>query len=265
LKQNGDVNAVVYNTSSTPSNATLDPVPDVYLNASVNVGEIDLLVANLSAKINLDAQVLNLLEFNAGVTAQIDKVQLIIQNISAYAVLEARLGNLVNMIDDVLNSIDLNPVIATLGRDVGNLVNTTVSGLTGATSNTNTLKTRSASFLGNSFVLTDNILYSINDYSGNTHTNRILEQNGDIIEETLDNDGNVSGTRVVGSYATDMTPNGYDQPVTINGVAYRELEYDYTPIPGLSIVTAIFKDVTGDVAGARVIAEARGGAYSSVE
>jgi hypothetical protein len=261
LTQTGDPNAVVYNTSGTPSTANVSTVPDVFLHASVTVGEIDLLVANLSAKINLDAQVLNLLQFNAGVTAQIDRVSLVIQNITAFAQLEARLENLVSMINDVLNSVDLNPIIATLGQDVGNLVNQTVGGLTGGN-----LVARSASPLGESFVLADNILYSINNYQGNAHTNRILAQNGDIVDESLNNDGVVSGSKVVGSYATDMTPNGFDQEVTINGVVYRELEYDYTPIPGLSVVAAVFQDLTtGSVVGTRVIAEARGGGYSTIE
>jgi hypothetical protein len=265
LTQTGDSGSVVYNTSGTLSNATAGPA-DVFLNASVSVGEIDLLVANLSAKINLDAQVLNLLQFNAGVTATVDRVQLIIQNITAFAQLEARLGNLVNMISDVLDSIDLNPIIATLGQDVGNLLNTTVGGLTGGSSggSTGVLTARSASPLGD-FVLTDNILYSVNNYEGNTHTNRILAHNGDIVDESLDNDGNITAQKVVGNYASAMTPNGFDNPVTINGVTYRELEYDYTPIPGLSIVAAIFQDDSGNVVAARVLAEARGGGYSTIE
>jgi hypothetical protein len=263
LTQTGDPNAVVYNTSGTPSTANISSVPDVFLNASVSVGEIDLLVANLSAKINLDAQVLNLLTFNAGVTAQIDRVSLIIKNITAFAQLEARLENIVSMINDVLNSIDLNPVIATLGQDVGNLVNQTVGGLTNSVGG---LVARAASPLGESFVLADNILYSVNNYQGNAHTNRVLAQNGDIVDESLNNDGVVSGSKVVGNYATDMTPNGFDQEVTINGVVYRELEYDYTPIPGLSVVAAVFQDLTtGSVVGTRIIAEARGGGYSSIE
>ncbi|KAF2664673.1 hypothetical protein BT63DRAFT_429429 [Microthyrium microscopicum] len=268
LKQTGDPNSVVYNTSSTTSNATLNLTPDVFLNASVSVGEIDILVANLSAKINLDAQVLSLLKFNAGVAAQIDRVSLTIQNVSAFAQLEVRLGNLVSMIDDVLDSIDLNPVIATLGQDVGNLVNTTVSGLSGSgatQTSKNNLTARSTPPLGPSFVLTENILYSVNNYEGDTHTNRILAQNGNIVDEMLNNEGVVSSDKVVGSYATDMTPTGFDQQVTINGVVYRETEWDYAPIPGLSIVAAIFQDADGTVVATRVLAEARGGGYSTID
>lgn len=98
-----DTEDVVYETASTPANVSCQPrfsdipispyqtsisvgnmraeliyqqaspidSPDVYLNASVSVGEISILVANLTAKVNLDAQVLSLLYFNAGVTASV--------------------------------------------------------------------------------------------------------------------------------------------------------------------------------------------------
>jgi hypothetical protein len=263
LTQTGDPDSVVYDTSGTHANVSVTfPEPDVFLNASVNVGEIDLLVANLSAKINLDAEVRSLLKFNAGVVAQIDRVQLVIQNISAYVHLEARLSNLVLMIDDVLNSLDLNPVLATLGQDVGTLVNQTVGGLTGGSSGSSgNLTARSV----DAFPLSDNILYSINNYEGNTHTNRILFPNGDIVDQELDNDGQVHSQRVVGTYATEMSFNGFNESVTVDGQYLQELEYNYAPIPGLSIVAAVFKDSSGSVVKARVLAEARGGGYSSIE
>jgi len=64
----------------------------------VHVGEIHIEVQNLTAKINLDAQVLQLLSFNAGVDLSIDRVNLLIQNVTAKVLLEARLANLVLMI-----------------------------------------------------------------------------------------------------------------------------------------------------------------------
>jgi hypothetical protein len=270
LSQTGDPNSVVYDTSGTHANVSATfPEPDVFLNASVSVGEIDLLVANLSAKINLDAEVRSLLQFNAGVVAHVDRVQLIIQNITAYAHLEVRLANLVSMIDDVLNSLDLNPVLATLGQDVGNLVNQTVGGLTSGTSGSGgapgNLTARSAPLFSDEFPLADNILYSINNYEGNTHTNRVLFPNGDIVDEELDNNGQVHAQRVVGNYASEMSFNGFNKSVTINGQYLHELEYNYAPIPGLSIVAAVFQDASGKVVAARVLAEARGGGYSSIE
>jgi len=85
VRQDGDPAAVLYETENTKTSnvSALVPEPDVMLNASVHVGEIFIGVDNLTAKINLDAQVLQLLEFNAGVDLSIDKVSLLIQNVTA--------------------------------------------------------------------------------------------------------------------------------------------------------------------------------------
>jgi hypothetical protein len=258
LSLSGDPDSVIYSTSSTPANvSTTVPEPDVYLNATVHVGEIDLAVSNLTAKVNLGAQVLQLLQFNAGVDLSIDRVSLVIANVTAKVLLEARLENLVLMINDTLNSLDLNPVLATLGQDVGNIVNNTVGGLTGGTSQSSTLVARS-------YELTNNILYSINDYSGNTHTNRILTQTGSIIDQLLDNDGNARGQQVIGSYLSDMTFNGYNHSVVINDEVAQELEYVYTPFNGLSVVSAIYVNPAGTVVAAQVLSESGGGGSSTV-
>ena len=255
LTTTGDDNSTLYETDSTNTNvSTTDPPPDVYLNASVSVAEIDLTVTNLTAKLNLDAQVLSLLTFNAGVTASIDRVSLLIQNVSAKVVLEARLDNLLYMIADVLDSLDLNPVLATLGQDVTSIVNSTTSALEGTTS---TLATRS-------YNIVHNVLYSINDYSGNTHTNRILSQNGSIIDQFLDNDGNVHSQNLVGYYSRDMTFNGYNQSVAMNGQADRELEYVYHPFPGIIVISAIYTNAAGNVVATQVLSESGGGGSSTV-
>ncbi|MCJ1394150.1 hypothetical protein MMC18_007028 [Xylographa bjoerkii] len=258
LSMNGDPDSVIYSTSSTPANvSTTVPQPDVYLNASVSVGEIDITVSNLTAKINLQAQVLQLLQFNAGIDLSIDRVSLTIQNVSAKVLLEARLENLVLMINDTLNSLDLNPILATLGQDVGSIVNETVGGLTGSNSQTSAVVPRS-------FELANNILYSINDYSGNTHTNRILTQSGNIIDQSLDNNGHVSGQQVVGTYLGDMTFNGYSQSVVRNGQTVKELEYVYTPINGLSVVSAVYVNEANAVVATQVLSESSAGGSSTV-
>lgn len=99
LDQRGDPESAVYETANTNSDAdtVLPADPDVYLNASVSVGEIDIEVDNITAKVNLQADVLKLLHFSAGVDASIDRVKLTIQNISAKVLLEARLENVVTM------------------------------------------------------------------------------------------------------------------------------------------------------------------------
>ena len=210
LTLEGDEDSVIYSTENTRSNASLTyPDPDVFLNASVSVEEIDIEVDNLTAKINLDLQVLELLQFNAGVDLSVDKVQLLIQNVSAKVLLEARLENLVGMVDNVLESLDLNPIIATLGQGVSDIVNSTTDALGGDSSSDSSSSSSQAT--KRSFELENNILFSVNDFSGNSHTNRVLAQNGDIVEQDLDNDGHVSDSRIVGSYLEDMTFTGHEE------------------------------------------------------
>lgn len=255
LSLTGDADSVLYATSSTNANvSSAVPEPDVYLNASVSVGEIDINVSNLTAKVNLDASVLQLLQFNAGVDVSIDRVALVLVNVSAKVLLEARLENLVLMINDTLNSLDLNPVLATLDQDLNTTANSLTSGSTTPTS----------SVAARSYDLSHNILYSTNDYSGNTHTNRILTQSGTIVDQFLDNNGNTRNQQLVGSYLRDMTFNGYNQSVIINGQVARELEYVYTPFYGLSVVSAIYVDVAGTVVATQVLSESGGGGSSTV-
>ena len=264
LKRDGDQGSAVYETADTPSNASAATLPpDVYLNASVHVREIDITVQNLTAQINIAAQVLSLLQFNAGVDVSIDRVSLTIQNVTAEVMLEARLENLVRMIDDVLDSLDLNPTLATLGQDVGEIANTTASAVHGASPGTgaSSLKER-----GLEWELDQGILYSINDYSGNTHTNRILEQNGDIVEQRLHNDGTIYHRAVVGNYLTDMRSSGYDASVIVDGKEERESEYIYAPVPGISAVCAIFTNTNdhAHVLRTQVLSEQRAGGGSTV-
>lgn len=93
----------------------------------------------------------------------------------------------------------------------GTIVNTTVGDLTGSTSSSSSSSTTKRSFD------IDNVLYSINDYSGNTHTNRVLGQDGNLYDVKLDNDGNQQSTVNVGSYSHDMTFSGHNHTVTVNG------------------------------------------------
>jgi hypothetical protein len=277
VRQEQDPGSVLYQTENTStSNNSLALTPDVMLNASVHVGEIFIGVDNLTAKINLDAQVLKLLDFNAGVDLSIEKVSLTIQHVTAKVYLEARLGNLVKMIGSVLDSIDLNPVVAELGNglssivgDAADLVGNIGDGLTGGGGNNgstggNSTKTkRDTDF--HQFDLLNNILYSINNFEGNTHKRRVLAQNGDIIEQTLDNRGTVSGMTHVGDYLTSMRFNGFNESVTYHGQEVWEEEYIYEPFVGLYSISGVFKSKsTGAVVGTQLLAEARGGGSADI-
>jgi hypothetical protein len=279
VRQEQDPGSVLYETENTrTSNNSLALEPDVLLNASVHVGEIFIGVDNLTAKINLDAQVLQLLQFNAGVDLSIDKVALTIQNVTAKVYLEARLGNLVTMIGDVLDSIDLNPVIAELGNGLGSIVGDAADlvgnigdGLSGGGGNGSTGGNGTSG--GNTkrdmdfhqFDLLNNILYSVNNFEGNTHKRRVLAQNGDIVEQTLNNYGTISGETVVGNYLTNMRFNGFNESVTYKGQEVWEEEYVYEPFAGLYSISGVFKSKsTGAVVGTQLIAEARGGGNANI-
>jgi hypothetical protein len=231
----------------------------------VHVGEINIEVQNLTAKINLDAQVLQLLSFNAGVDLSIGKVQLLIQNVTARVFLEARLANLVLMIGDVLDSIDLNPVLAELGNGLGTIINETGELIGGLTEGESAAATQKRGLDLFQLELENNILYSINNFEGRTHTNRVLAQNGDIVDQKLDNNGRISETKVVGNYLKDMSFNGFNQTVTFKGQEVIEEEYVYTPYTGLMAISGIFKSKTsGEVVGTQLLAEARGGGSASI-
>jgi hypothetical protein len=277
IREDGDPLAVLYETeNTTPNVSALVPEPDVLLNASVHVGEIYIGVDNLTAKINLDAQVLSLLSFNAGVDLSVDKVSLTIQNVTAKVYLEARLGNLVTMVSDVLDSIDLNPVIAELGNGLGSIINDTAGlvgdvadGLTGSGSNSTSGSAASAVSKRADdlmqFDIINNILYSANDFSGNTHTRRVLAQNGDIVEQKLNNYGSISNERVVGNYEKNMRFNGFNESATFKGQEVREEEYVYEPFKGLYSIVGVFKSkTTGKVVGTQLLAEARGGGSATI-
>lgn len=269
IREDGDPLAVLYETENTAANVSaLVPEPDVMLNASVHVGEIFIGVDNLTAKINLDAQVLQLLQFNAGVDLSIDKVSLLIQNVTAKVYLEARLGNLVKMIGDVLDSIDLNPIIAELGNGLGTIINDTAGlvGHIGDGLNNDTAQAKAKRDLDfHQWDLHNNILYSINNFEGNAHKRRVLAQNGDIVEQTLNNNGLISGTTVVGDYLKNMRFNGFNESVTFKGAEVWEEEYIYEPFAGLYSISGVFKSKsTGEVVGTQLLAEARGGGSADI-
>ena len=276
LTLEGDQDSVIFateNTRASEKNRTY-PEPDVFLNASVSVEEINIEVDELTAKINLDLQVLQLLQFNAGVDLSVDKIQLLIQNVSAKVLLEARLENLVAMVDEVLGSLDLNPIIATLGQGVSGIVNETagaVGGILdgasggggGEDSSSSSSSSSSSTTTKRSIQIDNGILYSISDFSGNAHTNFILSQAGQILAQDLDNNGRVSGSRVAGSYAKDMAFTGHEETVEFRGESVLGRRYRYDPIHGVEAVVEVFFG-GDDVVGTRILSELEAGGFATV-
>jgi hypothetical protein len=86
--------------------------PDVVLDIpKLHVDEIDLNIAELKAKVSLEAQVLDLLRLDVGVDAELRDVGLKIKGVDAEAHLKVRLENLTTIVDRVMSTIDRNPQI----------------------------------------------------------------------------------------------------------------------------------------------------------
>lgn len=80
-------------TRSRSSAATAGAPPDVYLNVpELHVGRIELTVEKLSADLNLNAKVANLVQLNAGVQVSVEKVNITIAEVDAEVELVVRLG-----------------------------------------------------------------------------------------------------------------------------------------------------------------------------
>lgn len=79
---------------------------------------------NLSADINLNAQVANLVTINAGVAVSVQKINITIADVEVKLKLIVRLGHLVDIVDRVFKSLDLNPLLVDVLRDVTSIVRT---------------------------------------------------------------------------------------------------------------------------------------------
>jgi len=115
--------------------------PDVLLDVTeLRVDEISLEVEDLTARVSLQANVLDLLKLHVGVDATLGGVQLTIKGVEAKVLLKARLDNVARIIDRVLDTIDNNPAIvgqltepvgeavAAVGAGTGEVVDEVVTG-----------------------------------------------------------------------------------------------------------------------------------------
>lgn len=84
--------------------------PDVLLDVpTLKVDEITLEVADLRARVSLNAEVLDLLRLHVGADVGLGRVNLGIKGVEAQALLKVRLDNVAAIIKDVLQTIDNNP------------------------------------------------------------------------------------------------------------------------------------------------------------
>ncbi|THY02178.1 hypothetical protein D6D01_10313 [Aureobasidium pullulans] len=189
-------------TSSRSRAATSDTAPDVYLNVpELHVGRIELTVDKLSAELNLNAKVANLVQLNAGVQVSVEKVNITIAEVDAEVELVIRLGHLVDIVGRVFDSLDLNPLLINTISNVTSLVGEVVGDVVGAV---------------------DGLLGSITQ--GGKTLNFVVDNLGNIVQEV----GGVSS--IVGDFTKNMTETGVAKSV---GQGLTQKEYSYSPLNAL--------------------------------
>jgi hypothetical protein len=153
------------------------PEYDVVLDVpNLCVERIFLKVDTVSAKINLNAQIANLVTVRAGADVLIGNVDLTIQDVRARALLLVDLDDVVHIVDNTLTFIDNHPeIISQLGSTLQNTVGA-VGGLVRGL-----------------------VLGVTRLANGNTLQRVVNEATGDILERTLSAAGGQLAERVVGS------------------------------------------------------------------
>jgi sarcosine oxidase gamma subunit len=206
--------------------------PDVYLAVpNLSVDQILLEVENLEVRLELDANVINLVSVKAGVDASIGSVKLDIRGVEAEAYLNVRLDNVARILDRTLTTIDNNPQILeklldTIDRTVGTVGN-----------------------VANTALQPGGVLSQTVNTLGQT-VQRTLDTTGNVVERTLDTTGKLLNEKTVGKLL--------DLPVvkqTTNAAGQVVKQVRDTTGAVIEVTT----DAAGKVVGSRVISGATGG------
>lgn len=217
-------------TTISTSSPTGSSPPDVYLQVpELHVGRIELDVDDLSAEINLAAQVASLVEINAGIQIGVTKVNITISDVDAQLELIVRLGNLVEIVNRTLETLNLNPLLINVINEVTDLVGAVVGEV-------------------------DGLLGSI--VNGDSQINFIIDNLGNIVQEVGGATGNLLSS-IVGNYQQNMTYTGA-QEILDGGLIQKT--YSYAPLNAL--VNIVFNSV-GQVVQAVVVKRNGGGSPTS--
>lgn len=212
-------------TGTTSASSSTTSPPDVLLRVpNLSVGRIELDVDNLSAEINLAAEVASLVTINAGIQVGVTRVNITIVDVEAELELIVRLGNLVSIVNRTLATLDLTPDLINILNDVTDVVTEVVGAV-------------------------DGLLGSITQ--GGTTLNYIIDNLGNIVQEVAGDAGNTVST-IVGNYLQNMTFTG--EAETLSG-GLVEKTYEYTQLGAL--VNIIF-NALGQVVQATVVGSATG-------
>lgn len=208
-------------------------------------------VDNLSAEINLAAEVASIVTINAGVQVGIEKVNITISDVEAELELIIRLGNckfkhitppplqlrprsdsfpplsrkiVVDIVNRTLSSLDLNPTLINLLNTITDVVTEVVGAV-------------------------DGLLGSIT--SGDSTLNYIVDNLGNIVQEVVGDAGSTVST-IVGNYLNNMTLVG-DVESLAGGLVQKT--YSYAPLNAL--VDIVF-NALGQVVQATVVKSTSG-------
>lgn len=159
--------------------------PDVLLDIpNLSVDKIQLEVRNLEAHVALDARLANLLKLTAGADVSIDQVSLTIEGVQAEVLLKVRLDNVRDIIDRTLTTVDRNPQILTqLLKSVDNAVDTVGD-------------------VADTALQPGGVLSEVVNAAGQT-VRTVLDQGGNIVQQTLGTAGQVIGSTNLGK-VTDL-------------------------------------------------------------
>ena len=168
------------------------PEYDVVLDIpNLCVNRVFLKVDSLTAKLNLDARVSNLVRVNAGVDVLIGNVDLTIQGVRAQALLLVDLDDVVYIVDQTLTFVDNHPEVV---QQLGSTLQNTVGAVGG---------------------LVNRLLLGTVMSAGQTVQRLIDQSTGSIIEKAVTSAGQQAAEKVVGnitqlpviSQATDAAGN----------------------------------------------------------
>lgn len=153
------------------------PEFDVVLDVpNLCVERIFLKVDSVTAKINLNAQVANLVTVRAGADVLIGNVDLTIQDVRARALLLVDLDDVVHIVDQTLTFVDNNPEIV---QQLGSTLQNTVGAVGG---------------------LVRGLVLGVTRLANGNSLQRIVDEaTGNILERTLSGAGGQIAERVVGS------------------------------------------------------------------
>src|SRR3954468_2447809 len=157
------------------------PEYDVVLDIpNVCVERIFLKVDSVTAKLNLHAQIANLVKVDAGADVLIGNVDLTIQDVRASALLLVDLDDVVHIVDQTLTFIDNHPeIVQQLGSTLQNTVGTvgsTVGGLVRAL-----------------------VIGTTRLANGNTLQRIVDQATGSLVERTLSTAGQIIADKTVGN------------------------------------------------------------------